>query len=318
MTTNSVIHESQPHVVDMKLCCDYSKHDFYGLGIKEIGNCDTFWDYHMDNNVKIEDLLLSKEHFIQSCKYRKQANFSLGQELWEKDLVFHLDTIGEFSSYSKRINIINDRFILQQLSTISINNDYIIKYGQVRSHENVYGSLPKDILAWVFRLKEKNMRGLYTASSLGWCENQQKNEINTNYMHYLLAYDSNQQPIGYLSFIFKLEDNNQVAYCYDIQIEPKSLGKGVGTYLMKLFLEIGIKVKMHSAVLTCLSANTSAQQFFRKKYGFVEASHSPKGMDYHILSKPLIQYERVLRIVLDFTWKNATQEQRNVYEKKKY
>lgn len=78
-----------------------------------------------------------------------------------------------------------------------------------------------------------------------------------------------------------------IAFSYELQIEPDHRGKGLGKYMMKILEQCAQYWKMEKIVLTVLKNNDSARNFFRN-IGYtvdITSPHSSEMVDYEILSK---------------------------------
>lgn len=102
---------------------------------------------------------------------------------------------------------------------------------------------------------------------------------------------------GFLSFMLTWEDGIEVIYCYEIHLEERVRGSGVGKRLMGLVEEMGRKARVEKAMLTVFKRNEKAVRFYeRLGYAVDECSPGPKKLrggvvkevDYLILSKSLV------------------------------
>ncbi|KAF5200964.1 N-alpha-acetyltransferase, partial [Thalictrum thalictroides] len=71
--------------------------------------------------------------------------------------------------------------------------------------------------------------------------------------------------VGFVQYRFVVEEDVPVAYVYELQLEGRVQGKGLGKYLMQLIELIARKSRMGAVVLTVLKANLLATNFYRNK-----------------------------------------------------
>ena len=93
---------------------------------------------------------------------------------------------------------------------------------------------------------------------------------------------------GFVHLRFVVEDNQDVLYCYEIQINKISQSKGLGTFLMKMLELIAFYNGFSKVMLTVFDLNDEAKAFYKTKLGYVVDNFSPdedEDCDYEILSK---------------------------------
>ena len=120
----------------------------------------------------------------------------------------------------------------------------------------------------------------YTASSIGWSPTKKKIEMLLNDMKYLLwsrKEDSTSglptyQIEGFLSFMFTYEDDIPVIYCYEIHLEPRLQGRGIGRMLMEMMESVGCQAGVRKAMLTVFTRNQAARGCYERMG--VRQSHS--------------------------------------------
>ncbi|XP_038680070.1 N-alpha-acetyltransferase 40 isoform X2 [Tripterygium wilfordii] len=99
--------------------------------------------------------------------------------------------------------------------------------------------------------------------------------------------------VGFVHYRFTLEEEVPVLYLYEIQLESRIQGKGLGEFLMQLIELIACKKRMGAVVLTVQKANLLAMNFYISKLRYVISSISPSRvntltgdeMTYEILCK---------------------------------
>ncbi|XP_033132681.1 N-alpha-acetyltransferase 40 isoform X7 [Brassica rapa] len=91
------------------------------------------------------------------------------------------------------------------------------------------------------------------------------------------------QIAGFVHYRFTLEEEIPVLYVYEIQLESRIQGKGLGEFLMQLIELIASKNQMSAIVLTVQTSNALAMTFYMSKLG-----HSRRSMRYfakHLILK---------------------------------
>ncbi|KAI5330594.1 hypothetical protein L3X38_029992 [Prunus dulcis] len=97
--------------------------------------------------------------------------------------------------------------------------------------------------------------------------------------------------VGFVHFRFVIEEELPVLYVYELQLEPRVQGKGLGKFLMQLIELIACKNHMGAVVLTVQKANSAAMNFYLCKMRYVTSTISPSRVD------PLIGVEKSYEIL---------------------
>ncbi|KAL0415567.1 UNVERIFIED_CONTAM: N-alpha-acetyltransferase 40 [Sesamum latifolium] len=97
--------------------------------------------------------------------------------------------------------------------------------------------------------------------------------------------------VGFVHYRFILEEEVPVVYVYELQLEPRVQGKGLGKFLMQLIELIACKNRMGAVVLTVQRANLSAMDFYIRKLGYTISAISPSRVD------PLLGLEKSYEIL---------------------
>ncbi|XP_062030576.1 uncharacterized protein LOC133746404 [Rosa rugosa] len=85
--------------------------------------------------------------------------------------------------------------------------------------------------------------------------------------------------LGFVHFRFVIEEDLPVLYVYELQLEPRVQGKGLGKFLMQLIELIARKNHMDAVVLTVQKANLVAMNFYTSKLRYVISTISPSKVD---------------------------------------
>lgn len=153
----------------------------------------------------------------------------------------------------------------------------------------------KDTVEWAFNLLSTNMKSLYEESNWGWKEREKREEITDDRALLLVARGDENVPVGFVHFRFDMDFDDEVLYCYEIQLVPEVRRKGLGKFLMQILEMLAFQTRMKKVMLTVFKHNSEANAFFMNqlKYQIDETSPSvfdpmnPEDYDYEILSKPI-------------------------------
>lgn len=161
---------------------------------------------------------------------------------------------------------------------------------------------------------ERTSAADYKASVDGWNPLKKRREMRLLDLRYLLlareglieeGHTEEERGLGrpvegFLSFMLTWEDGVEVIYCYEIHLEERVRGSGVGKRLMGLLEEVGRKAQVEKAMLTVFKSNEKAVRFY-ERLGYVVDEFSPRPkklrggvvreLDYLILSKSLVGVE---------------------------
>ncbi|BGP28855.1 hypothetical protein JCM10296v2_000591 [Rhodotorula toruloides] len=153
---------------------------------------------------------------------------------------------------------------------------------------------------WIWTLFEQNMRTLYERSAEGYDPAEKRQELCHPDSRFLILYSptSADKPVGYCIFRFDTEETASddddelydVAYCYELQVDPAGQRRGAGRLLMEALERIAKAWKMDKAMLTVFKANRDAILFY-EKLGYTEDEVDPgnfgldDAVDYWIMSK---------------------------------
>ncbi|GLT28798.1 hypothetical protein SLA2020_037050 [Shorea laevis] len=97
--------------------------------------------------------------------------------------------------------------------------------------------------------------------------------------------------VGFVHYRFTLEEEIPVVYVYEVQLESRVRGKGLGKFLMQLIELIARKNHMGAVVLTVQKANLSAMNFYTSKLRYTISSISPSRVN------PLAEVEKSYEIL---------------------
>lgn len=159
--------------------------------------------------------------------------------------------------------------------------------------------LSEEEFSATLNLVERNMHSLYDASSWGWNEKGKMEEMQEENARYLLAYDNEDKIVAMSHFRFDVDDDLEILYCYEVQLNEDVRRKGLGKFLMQILELMAVRAKMKKVILTVFKANDKAVEFFTKKMKYTVDETSPQfqdedfeNYDYEIYSKPLMGKEK--------------------------
>lgn len=143
--------------------------------------------------------------------------------------------------------------------------------------------LPPETCSWIMDLMERNMKKSYESSSWGWSADKKRQELFDSTAWQLVA-STNSVYVGFSHFRFDVDDDREVLYCYELQLESCARRKGLGRFMMQALESMALQNKMQKVVLTVFKSNTSAVAFFHS-LGYKLDITSPNDEHYVILSK---------------------------------
>ncbi|KIM48139.1 hypothetical protein M413DRAFT_439860, partial [Hebeloma cylindrosporum] len=152
----------------------------------------------------------------------------------------------------------------------------------------------------IWAVFEANMYEFYKSSSFGWDPEAKRKELFHSLSRFILVHEADTDTLlAFIMLRFELEEEEDVIYCYDIQVTKAAQGMGLGKELLSELAKIGNAYEMEKIMLTVLKANTKATAFY-KAIGFELDPTSPEykedgeeldpellGLDYEILSRSI-------------------------------
>merc|ERR1711936_1234598 len=144
---------------------------------------------------------------------------------------------------------------------------------------------------WIVNLMQRNMKEMYVKSEWGWNEANKKAELMEGAAWYLLAREAEtNKPVAFSHFRFDMDHDDDVLYCYEIQLEESVRRKGLGKFMMKVLELMMMKADLLKIMLTVFKHNDVASKFFKEvlKYDIDETCPYDtvyEQFDYEILSR---------------------------------
>lgn len=144
----------------------------------------------------------------------------------------------------------------------------------------------------------------YTQSSVfDWDPLSKKEELFNEDSRFIVILDGSTL-IAYTMFRFDREESWDVVYCYELQVAEAAQSRGIGNYLVTELCRIAHSSKMSRVMLTVLTANERATNFYLAQGFLPETSEEESEnaddedesdesddnmcMDYQILHKPCL------------------------------
>jgi len=146
-------------------------------------------------------------------------------------------------------------------------------------------TLDKETKQWAFDLTKKNMQKHYEeAESVtiqhgsigGWNDQEKQEEMWAEWSWFLLARDETKKPVAVVHFRFDMDWDDEVLYCYEIQLLKEVRRKGLGKFLMQILEMMAFKTSMHKVLLTVFKSNAESMTFFKDKLKYSIDETSPQ------------------------------------------
>ncbi|KAK7694848.1 hypothetical protein QCA50_002036 [Cerrena zonata] len=154
----------------------------------------------------------------------------------------------------------------------------------------------------IFSITNDNMREMAESSSMRWDASEKQNELFHKHSRFIIVYrasgdtEGRDDIAGFVMFRFDEEYDENMIYCYELQLMKSSKRSGIGRFLIETLSRIGAKYSMHCIKLTALKVNTLAMGFYIAvgfKLDFTSPDYvdeedpdaEPEECDYQILRK---------------------------------
>ncbi|XP_038894904.1 N-alpha-acetyltransferase 40 isoform X2 [Benincasa hispida] len=209
---------------------------------------------------------------------------------------------------SKRRKILEQKKVIDQLIDVACaQKDHLSPFPSFR-HFNCGGlslylqsghgdKLSYSVKKYIQNLLKINMEGPY-GSQWPMEEKVKHREMVSTQAHYIFVHEASNANVNgmfsksdaektttalnkkdpmvaFVHFRFIIEEMIPVLYVYELQIEPRFQGRGLGTFLMELIELIACKNCMGAVVFTVQKANSKALNFYQSKLRYTISSISP-------------------------------------------
>jgi len=154
---------------------------------------------------------------------------------------------------------------------------------------------------WAFKLLEDNMKPVYeeTYGEGGdfegekWDPKEKREEMESEKAYFLLARTELGTPVAFSHFRFDMDYDDEVLYCYELQIEKKFRRKGLGKFMMKVLELLMMKANMLKIMTTIFKREKSNRGLFKDCLKYETDETSPVDSVYD-----QVEYEIVSRFNL--------------------
>jgi len=136
--------------------------------------------------------------------------------------------------------------------------------------------LDEEAKSFVFDITKKNMESLYENSNWGWDDTAKQDEMLEPAAWYLIARDEQQKLVAMVHFRFDMDCDDEVLYCYEVQLTEAVRRKGLGKFLMQILELMAFKTNMAKVMLTVFKDNGAANSFFKEKLKYTVDETSPE------------------------------------------
>ena len=109
----------------------------------------------------------------------------------------------------------------------------------------------------------ENMQTLYDACEWGWNDKEKRSEMTESMAKYLIARNAEGKIVAFCHFRFDLDYDDEVVYCYEIQLTTACRRSGLGKFMMMILELLAFKKQMLYVRLTVLKHNDGANGFFK-------------------------------------------------------
>jgi GNAT superfamily N-acetyltransferase len=158
--------------------------------------------------------------------------------------------------------------------------------------------LDEKTMEWAFRLLESNMKALYEKCYSGkdpdlcWNESRKRDELIDARAWFLIARTQEGTPVAFSHFRYDMDYDDDVIYCYEIQVEKGYRRKGLGRFMMKVLELLMMKSNMLKLMATIFKNDDPEMKFFKNCLKFETDETSPidddmyqESFEYEIVSR---------------------------------
>merc|ERR1719270_2729016 len=91
-----------------------------------------------------------------------------------------------------------------------------------------------------------------------------KEELWSNHAWYMLARTEEGRAVAFSHFRYDINCDDEVLYCYEIQVEEGFRRKGLGRFMMKVLEMLCLKADMLKLMVTIFKKDVPQAEFFKK------------------------------------------------------
>merc|ERR1711872_1047377 len=103
-------------------------------------------------------------------------------------------------------------------------------------------------------------------AEFGW--RVKKEELWSNHAWYMLARTEEGRAVAFSHFRYDINCDDEVLYCYEIQVEEGFRRKGLGRFMMKVLEMLCLKADMLKLMVTIFKKDVPQAEFFKKALKF--------------------------------------------------
>jgi len=188
----------------------------------------------------------------------------------------HKAHLAQLSAAQSRVAAANA--LKDPLAPFSIFQKYEKNSIQVSVSCHHVSALDTATMDWIFDLTKRNMETLYETSDWGWKDKEKKEELSEESAWYLVGKDQDGNNVAFVHFRFDLEDDVEVLYLYEIQMEKQIRRKGLGRFLVTALTLMAKKYEMEKVLCTVFQHNHDSMKFFKETCRFEVDETSPDAM----------------------------------------
>jgi GNAT superfamily N-acetyltransferase len=105
-------------------------------------------------------------------------------------------------------------------------------------------------------------------ADFGWKEKEKLEELRADAAWYLVARTQEGTPVAFSHFRYDMDYDDEVVYCYEIQVEVGYRRKGLGRFMMKVLEMLTLKADMQKLMATIFKKDKAEEEFFKKALKF--------------------------------------------------
>jgi len=137
--------------------------------------------------------------------------------------------------------------------------------------------LPEETKVWAFNLVKSTMKPLYDEAysndpdmeaEFGWKEKEKREELWSDDAWYLVARTEAGDAVAFSHFRYDMDYDDEVLYCYEIQVEMAYRRKGLGRFMLKVLEMLTLKADMLKLMATIFKKDKKEAAFFKDALKF--------------------------------------------------
>lgn len=165
----------------------------------------------------------------------------------------------EVIACAKEVNDPFDKFDLPTKLQTNSKDELMLRW-------STGGQLESKDMEWMVNSVESNLKKMYEQSRMKWNRREKVNEMKHKDQRIIIAEDEGvQEQTAFLTFRWDLEEGRAVMYVYELFVNEKGRGKGIGQAMMRLAEMICRAHKVPEIMLTVFSYNSAAMKLYLEK-----------------------------------------------------